>query len=479
MVVHGTTDSAGDPVASARRKRLWVVAIGVIKKHKEWHERILKAVTMAITSIAQDGDELSTRSAPRVVERSLGKWRGSTVAGYSRGDEITIKENFRCSSDSLGAVVILLYGSSLDTVVYNASAKSANKGRIRSHRARELCDPPTLRFKVCACLYSLGQGGTLKVKADACGIGRSTLYRWLGLFADAVIQIIKPIYMPAKPFEPAEREAVQKNFASRRGIKVVTLACDGTHLPFRPKNKRVALDYRNYKGWYSILAVAFVDSYYRFFDVHVGYPGRAGDNTVLAHYWLMKAINDDADKWLGPGGIILGDSGASDGDKVFLNPYHCPLDPDKLWFNFCHSSTRFFVEQAFGIWKSRFRVLLDPLHVSHKLTTKLIYSTTILHNMFIVHSRDNVEVNVAAPNWELFLSKCPERCPTCIRDKCAHCIHMAYYRSGSHATKNARVAPSELRDHLCSELWNTVCFGPDRHSIEARMKARADKKIYL
>jgi len=57
---------------------------------------------------------------------------------------------------------------------------------------------------------------------------------------------------------------------------------------------------------------------------------------------------------------VLGDSGASDGDSVFLNPYHNPSDPDKLYFNFCHSSTRFFVEQVFGIWKSRFRFLLCP-----------------------------------------------------------------------------------------------------------------------
>ena len=79
----------------------------------------------------------------------------------------------------------------------------------------------------------------------------------------------------------------------------------------------------------------------------VGFPGRAGDNTVLQHNWLMKAIAKDPDAWLGPGRVILGDSGASDGDAFFLNPYHSPEEPEKLWFNFCHSSTRFYVEQAF------------------------------------------------------------------------------------------------------------------------------------
>ena len=75
-------------------------------------------------------------------------------------------------------------------------------------------------------------------------------------------------------------------------------------------------DYRNYKGWTSILAVAFTDSFYRFFEIDVGYPGRAGDNTVLKHSWLMQKFREDPDTWLGPGGLVLGDSGASDGDNV-------------------------------------------------------------------------------------------------------------------------------------------------------------------
>ena len=54
----------------------------------------------------------------------------------------------------------------------------------------------------------------------------------------------------------------------------------------------------------------------------VGFPGRAGDNTVLARSPLMDAIREEPDKWLGTGGVILGDCGASDGDQVFVNPYH-------------------------------------------------------------------------------------------------------------------------------------------------------------
>ena len=54
----------------------------------------------------------------------------------------------------------------------------------------------------------------------------------------------------------------------------------------------------------------------------------------------MEAIKQDRAKWLGEAGIILGDSGASDGNGVFMNPYHAASEPKHLHFNFSHSSTR-------------------------------------------------------------------------------------------------------------------------------------------
>ena len=90
-------------------------------------------------------------------------------------------------------------------------------------------------------MYALGQqGGSTKVLADVGSIGESTLRRWLGAFARAVMTHLKPIYMPGKPFPASERDAVQQQFASRRGLQRCTLACDGSHTPFKPKNNRGA-----------------------------------------------------------------------------------------------------------------------------------------------------------------------------------------------------------------------------------------------
>ena len=80
-------------------------------------------------------------------------------------------------------------------------------------------------------------------------------------------------------------------------------AVDGSHVPFKPDDAATAIDYRNYKGWTSILAVAFVNSYFLFVGADVGAPGRAGDNTVLRDSWLMQAIKADRVGWLGSDGV--------------------------------------------------------------------------------------------------------------------------------------------------------------------------------
>ena len=409
----------------------------------------------------------------RVVPRALGKWRGSTLSGYLTHDDQTYLDSFRATRAQLDGLVIRLQGSKLDAAQEQRvriiarrppppSAATAARKCARTRQARVTKDLPTLRYKVALCMYALGHGGPIKVLADAASVGESSMRRYLGLFALSVIELLRPIYMPGSPFSNSDLLAVQGQFASRRGFPNVTLAVDGSHIPFRPKSKAFSMDYRNFKGWTSILAVAFVDSYYRFLDVDVGYPGRAGDNTVLTRSTLMAAITSDPDKWLGKGGVILGDSGASDHDKVFLNPYHCPTEPEKCWFNFCHSSTRFFVEQTFGIWKSRFRFLMHSMPgCSHKLFSLLIYASAVLHN-YLIGTRDptaqDLLVDTSNHDWTKFFSThMAHQCPTCVRDRKPHCIHQAAYRNGNAQAAHARQAPSAIRDQLCADLWAQVC----------------------
>ena len=436
------------------------------------HKGLLAAAVVAASSASGER---------RIVSRALGKWRGS-LSGYLRdGDDQTYLENFRCTKQRFEAIVEQLRNSQLDAAPSVVRTSSDWRKVRRTMRAREMVDPPPRRYKVACALYAMGQGGPIKVLADAASIGKSSLRRYLEQHADACTHRLKPIYMPGTPWSVEERTAVQDKFASRRGFRPVSLACDGSYVPFKPKGKKWQMEYRNFKGWTSILAVAFVDSYYRFFDIDVGYPGRAGDNTVLAHNWLMCEIAKDPERWLGPNGVILGDSGASDGDAYFLNPYHSPTEPERLWFNFCHSSTRFFVEQAFGMWKSRFRFLMHQMPgTSHKLFTKLIYASATMHNLLVVHSEEKVggtELDERA--WSKFFESFKShRCPTCVREKRLHCLHQAAFRNGFAQQKAYRCAPSELRDKLCAQAWAHVCGQGEEHrcEIEQRMRDAHDAR---
>ena len=409
---------------------------------------------LAVVKAAAAPRDQSSAEPIRKVERARGKWRGSTLSGYLRGDDKTYVFNFRCTKRRLGELAKLLEGSQFDPAV----ALAKTPARLRA--AQAALDHPTLTYKVATCMYSLGHGGPVKVLADSASIGKTTLLSWLGEFCEAVIKVLKPLYMPGRPMTAKDLAAVKGQFASRRGMQDIALACDGSHVPFCPASRFIASDYRNYKGWYSILAVAFVDSYYRFFEVDVGYPGRAGDNTVLAQNLTMKAIREEPDKWLGKNGLILGDSGASDGDTLFLNPFFNAAEESRCWFNFCHSSTRFFVEQTFGMWKSRFRFLINRMpNTNHELNTKMIYASTILHNYLVTHKDDMVPLPLDQndPQWATFYKYFESHmCPSCKYAQKVHCSHQAQYRNGLSHTRGSRVAPSVVREVIREKMWDDI-----------------------
>jgi hypothetical protein len=192
----------------------------------------------------------------RAVERASGAWAGSTLHGYLNGDEITHRENFRMTSATLDALCALLEPTALRSRV----------GAVASKQPKA-----PLRFKVAACLYLMAQGASVKCTADVGSVGKSTMRDWLHKFVKGVNKEVKAVYMPSKPPSPEHLESVRAQFAVRRGIPNVAMAVDGSHVPFRPDKDVDSNDYKNYKGWMSILAVAFVNSFYLFVDAHVGY----------------------------------------------------------------------------------------------------------------------------------------------------------------------------------------------------------------
>ena len=105
----------------------------------------------------------------------------------------------------------------------------------------------------------------------------------------------------------------------------------------------------------------------------------------------MEELSRNREAWLGSEGMVAADGGASDGGDILLNPIANPTQPEDQWYNFCHSSTRFFVEETFGRWKNRFRFLLYRLDCSHRHAPRLIYASMVLHNFLTIHKDDSVD----------------------------------------------------------------------------------------
>eukprot|EP00873_Tetraselmis_striata_P028037 jgi/Tetstr1/448301/TSEL_035587.t1 len=89
---------------------------------------------------------------------------------------------------------------------------------------------------------------------------------------EGIVDVLHPLYMPGKP-TPEQVRKVEERFACRRGIRNVGGAVDGTHVPWQPDCENYMEDLHNYKGWYSILVVAMVNSFYMFVDAEVGRLG--------------------------------------------------------------------------------------------------------------------------------------------------------------------------------------------------------------
>ena len=85
------------------------MAVGALKAIKKARETRQRAVRQQLQQFLVDGQQQALaavvmaaqateeEAGRRTVERAAGKWRGSTIGGYLRGDNRTYLENFRCS----------------------------------------------------------------------------------------------------------------------------------------------------------------------------------------------------------------------------------------------------------------------------------------------------------------------------------------------------------------------------------------------
>jgi hypothetical protein len=141
------------------------------------------------------------------------------------------------------------------------------------------------------------------------------------------------------------------------------------------------MDYYNRKGFYSIVLQAVIDSYGKFIDIFVGYPGSTHDSRIFRNSPLNHTLSSSS-SIIPSNAYILGDAGYPC-QNWLITPYrdNGRLTQKQTYFNVKHSQTRISVEQAFGKLKSRFRCLINPIATSLEIAILITTVSCILHNI--------------------------------------------------------------------------------------------------
>lgn len=183
-------------------------------------------------------------------------------------------------------------------------------------------------------------------------------------------------------FPKTENEIIKckRDFFEKYGFPNVVGAIDGTHIPIQKPAVWDAYCFYNRKQMYSINVQAVCDANYIFTDVVGRWPGSTHDSHIYKTCGLYNYIHSDL---FPSNSYLLGDSGYPL-EPCLLTPVLSPNTPQEMKYNEFHKKTRKIIEMAFGILKSRFRILHKTggvLRYSLQKCIQIIICCFILHNI--------------------------------------------------------------------------------------------------
>lgn len=168
-------------------------------------------------------------------------------------------------------------------------------------------------------------------------------------------------------------------FSTRWNFPGCIGAIDGKHVLIRCP-KQSGSTFYNYKGSFSLILLALVDSNYCFTYVDVGAAGRESDGGVFSRCSLKKAIESKSIN-MPKHAVIVGDD-AFPLKTYLLKPFsrNCALSYEQKVFNYRLSRARRISENAFGILAAKFRIFEKPIPLSPEKVDKIILACCSLHN---------------------------------------------------------------------------------------------------
>ncbi|XP_037525515.1 uncharacterized protein LOC119402434 [Rhipicephalus sanguineus] len=257
----------------------------------------------------------------------------------------------------------------------------------RKHVVREPISPAE---RLAMTLRYLSSGDLMQDIALAFRVGISTARMAVKVTSRALWNRLQPLYM-AKPTTETWLHAAE-GFGRAWQFPNCLGAVDGKHVQIKcPKNSGSM--FFNYKGTYSIVLLAVVDSNYKFIMIDVGAYGKQSDGGVLEQSKFGKKL--ERGELLLPRDLPLPSTTLPApcvfvGDEAFqlrtdfLRPYPGRgLDPSKRVFNYRLSRARRCAENAFGILVTRWRILERTMGESPENAEWNVKALCVLHNFLM------------------------------------------------------------------------------------------------
>jgi hypothetical protein len=258
--------------------------------------------------------------------------------------------------------------------------------RLRSHSAR-----PSI---------SVGLQLAVTLKYLATGVDYQTLMHGFLVAHNSCSKIVKKVCkaiideyqeeLIRTPQTAPEWQQVADLFGSRWQFHNAIGAIDGKHIRVqKPANS--GSEYRNYKGYFSVVLMALVDANYEFLWVEAGAHGVCSDAQIFNGFQLKRRV--EADRFNIPDAAPLpGDNQPMPfffiADDAFAlkswlqKPYsRHHLDYQERILNYRLSRARRVVENAFGILANRFRCLLGALPQVPETCELVVLACVCLHNL--------------------------------------------------------------------------------------------------
>ncbi|XP_037951571.1 uncharacterized protein LOC119682257 [Teleopsis dalmanni] len=250
----------------------------------------------------------------------------------------------------------------------------------------------SLAKRVAIALYALCTSREYSTIGKLFGVSKASVCVILKEFCSEVWRVMAPQYLSADFLTEEKLEKCVKGF-KKIGFPQCFGAIGGCHIEIKP-TKKDALDYFNYKGWYSMVLLALVDCRHQFMYINVGAPGRCNDSSVFEKSSLKKFLESpllkNKSEYISGKRVpvvCVADSAFRFSTSI-MKPYPVSTTNEqyKNKFNYQLLRARRVVEKAFDHLKARFSRVGKGLDNNVNNAALIIKCCCVLHNFLNEHN---------------------------------------------------------------------------------------------